>query len=99
MTLDRLKNRRRLVEQFDDQFRKMESNPDLGSFPREQRLAFDMLTSSRVREAFDLNAESTIDTGKIWSHAFRFGDTAGPSACRARRAIRQRELGQLLQAV
>jgi hypothetical protein len=58
MTLDRLKHRRRLVEQFDDQFRKLESHPDLGSFPREQRLAFDMLTSSRVREAFDLSSES-----------------------------------------
>jgi hypothetical protein len=59
MTLDRLNKRRRLVEQFDDQFRKMEANPDLGSFPREQRLAFEMLTSSRVREAFDLSAESS----------------------------------------
>jgi hypothetical protein len=59
ITLDRLNKRRRLVEQFDDQFRKMEANPDLGSFPREQRLAFEMLTSSRVREAFDLGAENS----------------------------------------
>ena len=57
MTLDRLKHRRRLVEQFDEQFRKLEANPDLGSFPTEQRLAFEMLTSARVREAFDLSAE------------------------------------------
>jgi hypothetical protein len=57
ITLDRLKSRRRLVEQIDDQFRKLEAHRDLGSFPREQRLAFEMLTSARVREAFDLSCE------------------------------------------
>jgi uncharacterized protein (DUF1501 family) len=31
---------------------------DPGNFPRQQRLAFEMLTSARVREAFDLSHES-----------------------------------------
>lgn len=57
ITLDRLLGRRRLVEQFDDQFRDLESRYDLGSFPSQQRLAFDMLTSAQVREAFDLSRE------------------------------------------
>ncbi len=68
MTLDRLKSRRRLVEQFDEQFRKLDANPDLGSFPREQRLAFEMLTSARVREAFDLSAEDR-STRAVWANA------------------------------
>ncbi|MGE0536753.1 MAG: DUF1501 domain-containing protein [Pirellulales bacterium] len=58
ITLDRLVNRRRLVDQFDDQFRRLEARQDLGNFPAQQRLAFDMLTSAKVREAFDLGQES-----------------------------------------
>ncbi len=57
ITLDRLKGRRRLVEMFDEEFRGLEAKRDVGNFPREQRLAFEMLTSSKVREAFDLSLE------------------------------------------
>ncbi|MBC7818195.1 MAG: DUF1501 domain-containing protein, partial [Planctomycetaceae bacterium] len=57
ITLDRLNDRRRLVEQFDDQFRTLEEQRELGSYPGQQRLAFDMLTSREVREAFDLSLE------------------------------------------
>jgi hypothetical protein len=57
ITLDRLDGRRRLIEQFDDQFRAIESQQELGNFPAQQRLAFDMLTSAAVREAFDLSRE------------------------------------------
>jgi hypothetical protein len=58
ITLDRLRDRRRLVDQFDAQFRAIEASRDLGNFPRQQRLAFEMLTSAHVREAFDLSLES-----------------------------------------
>ncbi|MBI2823961.1 MAG: DUF1501 domain-containing protein [Planctomycetia bacterium] len=57
ITLDRLKSRRRLVELFDDEFRGLAEKHDLGNFPREQRLAFEMLTSAKVREAFDISLE------------------------------------------
>jgi hypothetical protein len=57
ITLDRLKSRRRLVEQFDEEFRSLEAKRDVGNFPREQRLAYEMLTSEKVREAFDLSRE------------------------------------------
>jgi Protein of unknown function (DUF1501) len=57
ITLDRLNRRRRLVEQFDEQFRHLGAQ-QLRGFPREQRLAFEMLTSAKVREAFDLGCES-----------------------------------------
>jgi hypothetical protein len=81
VTLDRLNSRRRLVEQFDDQFRRLEARRDLGSFPREQQLAFEMLTSARVREAFDLSRENA----KIRD---RYGRTLfGSSALLARRLV------------
>jgi hypothetical protein len=57
ITLDRLSHRRRLVEQFDDQFALLDAQRNVGNFPREQQLAFDMLTSVRVREAFDISLE------------------------------------------
>jgi uncharacterized protein (DUF1501 family) len=54
-----LKDRRRLVEQLDEEFRSLESNRDLGNLPRQQRLAYEMLTSTKVREAFDLSQEQS----------------------------------------
>jgi Protein of unknown function (DUF1501) len=57
ITLDRLNERRRLVEQFDQEFRQAEVERELGNFPREQRLAYEMLTSTKVREAFDISQE------------------------------------------
>lgn len=60
VTLDRLNRRRRLVDQFDEQLQSLESRQALGNFPREQQLAFDMLTSTRIREAFDLAGEHDV---------------------------------------
>ena len=57
VTLDRLLSRKRLVDQFDDQFRSLETRYEQGTFPSQQRLAFDMLTSRQIREAFDLSRE------------------------------------------
>lgn len=59
ITLDRLLGRKRLVEQFDDQLRTFDSRRDTGNFPSQQRLAFDMLTSVKIREAFDLSREDS----------------------------------------
>lgn len=66
MTLDRLSARRDLLQQFDEQARSVEKGDwtpqSQGSsplFPRTHRtLAFDLITSLKVREAFDLNQES-----------------------------------------
>ncbi len=57
ITLDRLQGRRRLVEQLDDQFRRLVAQHDPGDYPRQQQLAFEMLTSAEVRAAFDLDRE------------------------------------------
>ena len=57
ITLDRLNSRRRLVEQFDEQLRQIEARGGLGNLPSQRRLAYDILTSPHVREAFDLSRE------------------------------------------
>ncbi len=58
ITLDRLHGRKRLVDQFDEAFRGSEATRDVGNYSREQRLAYEMLTSAEVREAFDLSREN-----------------------------------------
>lgn len=57
LTLDRLSKRRSLLGQFDDQLRKAETNT-VTSYNRSQQQAFDLLTSSRLRNCFDLKQES-----------------------------------------
>jgi hypothetical protein len=57
LTLDRLNTRRGLLQQFDQQLRRAESQPALGTYDRTQQRAFNLLTGSRVKEAFDLKYE------------------------------------------
>jgi hypothetical protein len=56
-TIDRLNSRRTLVQQVDDQLRRAESQETLTSFDRIQHRAFSLLTSSKMRAAFDLKSE------------------------------------------
>src|SRR5262249_20925490 len=56
MTLDRLSDRRSLLQQFDDQLRRAETSPHKG-YAGKQKMAFHLVTSARVREAFDLGRE------------------------------------------
>jgi hypothetical protein len=82
ITLDRLQDRRRLVEAFDDQFRGVEAARDLGNFPREQRLAFEMLTSAKVREAFDISREDARRSWPGgWSNAACGSSTSAGTTC------------------
>jgi hypothetical protein len=57
ITIDRLNARRSLLHQFDAQLRRTEAQPSLGSFDRYHQRAFDILTSSNVRAAFNLDKE------------------------------------------
>ena len=57
ITIDRLNQRRSLVSQVDEQLRRSESQPTLGNYSRVQHRAFDMLTSAKSRQAFDLSNE------------------------------------------
>lgn len=51
ITLDRLNQRRKLAQQFDDQLRRLESDNE---FSRAQQGALTLLTSKRVRDAFSI---------------------------------------------
>lgn len=55
MTIDRLNDRRTLLEQIDAERRRIETQSATGGFGRQQQRAWSLLTSSKVREAFDLN--------------------------------------------
>lgn len=81
MTIDQLSTRRTLLEQIDDQRRRLESATALDLYGRHQRRAFDLLTSSRLKAAFDLERED-------WRLRERYGQTLfGQSALVARRLV------------
>ena len=81
ITLDRLHARRTLLQQFDDQVRRAEGHPALGTFDRHQARAFELLTSAKVKAAFDLDDEDP----KLRD---RYGRTLfGSSALIARRLV------------
>ncbi len=56
VTLDRLNSRRSLLSQFEQQLHVADA-VQVDSFSRNQRQAFDILTSSKLRESFDLGQE------------------------------------------
>lgn len=57
LTIDRLNERRGLLQQLDDQLRKAEAQPTLRQHDRVQERAFRLLTSTKTRAAFDLGKE------------------------------------------
>jgi hypothetical protein len=57
VTIDRLNTRRTLMQQIEDQLRRPDVQPTVDNFNRTQRRAFNLLTSSEVRSAFDLEKE------------------------------------------
>lgn len=82
VTIDRLNSRRSLLDQIDDQRRQAELLP-VASFNKHQQRAFDILTSSKLRAAFDLNSEDPKTVA-------RYGQTLfGNSTLIARRLIEQ----------
>lgn len=83
LTIDRLNTRRTLLQQVDDEVRRAESRPELTGYGRTQQRAFGLLTSSRLRAAFDLSREDphTLD---------RYGRTLfGHSSLIARRLVEE----------
>jgi hypothetical protein len=57
LTADRLDRRRSLLRQIDGQLRRVETQRALDNFGRVQQRAFNLLTSARVRAAFDVSRE------------------------------------------
>jgi hypothetical protein len=54
MTIDRLDRRRSLLGQLDDQLRRAETQPAASRFDRNRERAFSVLTSRKLKAAFDL---------------------------------------------
>lgn len=57
LTLDRLNARRGILQQFDDRLRTLDADETLGGYDRYQQRAFNLLTSSRMKSAFDLSKD------------------------------------------
>lgn len=69
MTLDRLDERRTLLQQVDDQQRRAEKI-GLESFGRVQQRAFSLLTGSKLKSAFDLDREDPRLRDRYGKHLF-----------------------------
>ena len=57
LTLDRLNGRRSILQQFDDRLRSLEADDSQSNFDRLQQRAFNLMTSSRLKSAFDLSKD------------------------------------------
>jgi hypothetical protein len=57
VTIDRFESRRSLLQQVDYRWRSLETQPVLSGHAHRQDLAYDLITSRQVREAFDLRQE------------------------------------------
>jgi hypothetical protein len=81
MSVDRLNTRRGLLDQLDDELRRLDASRAVDTFDRDQSKALAILTSSQVKESFDLTREPD-------SLRERYGNTLfGQSALIARRLV------------
>src|SRR5215212_3178357 len=81
MTIDRLDTRRSLLQQLDREQRRVESSGAAERYDETRQKAFGLLTASKLKTAFDLNAESPKVKDRYGHHLF------GNSAIVARRLI------------
>ena len=59
MTIDRLGNRRSLLNQLDLKFDQVRSSAVVEAMDKTKQMAYSLLTSGRTRDAFDLSQETT----------------------------------------
>ncbi len=57
LTIDRLNDRRSLLQQIDDKAKKLESDGTISGYDRAQQRAFGLLTASKMKACFDLSKE------------------------------------------
>jgi hypothetical protein len=84
VTLDRLRARRALGQQFDEQQRLLETARAIDSFDRNYQRAYDLLTSAEVKAAFDLEKESAETRARYGESLF------GQCSLIGRRLVEQR---------
>jgi hypothetical protein len=81
MTIDRLDNRRSLLQQLDREHRRVQASGAAAQYDSTRQKAFGLLTASKLKTAFDLSAESPRMKDRYGHHLF------GNSALVARRLI------------
>jgi hypothetical protein len=81
ITVDRFQGRRSLLEQLDDAFKHLNQSVVQNRLNKFQRRAFDLLTSSRTRAAFDLSQEPVHVRDRYGRHLY------GASLLVARRLV------------
>jgi hypothetical protein len=70
MTLDRIANRRRLLAEVDQHRRELERDPVIGKLDAVNQRAFEITTSSRTRDAFDLGKEPAALRDRYGRHLY-----------------------------
>ncbi|GIS60375.1 MAG: hypothetical protein CM1200mP2_26000 [Planctomycetaceae bacterium] len=90
MTADRLDRRKSILDQLDQQFEAVRASVAVERLDGFQQRAFDMLCSSKTRDAFDLSGESkatrTVTVGisgdpRCWWHVACWNIVFRSSAC------------------
>jgi hypothetical protein len=81
MTADRFDTRRSLLQQIDSEFERAEQTRSIQRLDRFQEKAFDLMTSSRTRDAFDLTQETNETRDRYGRNLF------GSSLLIARRLV------------
>jgi hypothetical protein len=73
LSMTRLNNRRNLLKNIDTQERGIDSSPQGSKYTTEQQRAFSMLTSSTLKSALDIRAESAETRDRYGRH--KYGQT------------------------
>ncbi len=94
LTLDRLAQRQTLLQQVEQQTRRLDAQANLDGYSRLRQRAFSLLTSTRLRQAFDLDREDPRLRDRYGRSLFG-ASVLTAQAGRGRRSVHQRLLGQL----
>jgi len=81
ITIDRLRNRRSLLDQFNDGQRQMDRLASASGYDAFQQRAFALVTSEKTRQALDIRRERSEDRDRYGRHLF------GQSCLMARRLV------------
>lgn len=70
LNIERLNNRRRLLQSIDHYQTGVDSSPQGRKYTSQQELAFSILTSSKLKTALDINAETSATRDRYGRHTF-----------------------------
>ena len=92
ITLERLQDRRRLLEALGQMRRDLDQNPEVQAFDASMQAAMDLLTSSKVADALDLSKEDPkiierYGTGRPYRYQYDGAPTVNEHLLMARRLV------------